>query len=83
MYELYKVFDYQKMPKEVKSAAFSVIDDCSTNICNGMYFDWSEFLDVTEKDYDEEYVMKFKVTNDWLFENGATPQDKVLINYWW
>lgn len=79
-YEMMKVFDCCKMPKDVHQAFFD-IEECG----NDCYVDWWNHLDYdTDAGDPDPDDIKRKLVNDWLLANGMEETDKkVLISHWW
>jgi hypothetical protein len=74
-YKIYKVFDCQNMPEDIKQLFF----DLGADMClsNGSCYEWH-----FEKNSD--LTTESKQIQDWLLNNGAELKDKsVLIRYWW
>jgi hypothetical protein len=70
-YEMLKVFDCQKMPKDERKSFFDYYDNG-----NDVYITYYN----EEAAFSEGDALFVK----WLFENGMTSDDEVvLIKHWW
>lgn len=74
-FEMLKVFDCQKFPKNVRKAFFDL-----SEAGNDCYVSWHVEDDTCE---DYEVDDKRDLINKWLIDNGASPHEEVLINHWW
>lgn len=73
VYSTAKVFDWLKMPKDVKDIFKAYADNYDYR--NDSYVVW----DINEEHDDESFALVDK----WLLDNGAEEGDFVLILYWW
>lgn len=74
-YKLYKVFDCQDMPDDIKQLVFDVGDERCLG--NDSSIEW--YFEEDCKDLGSGY----KEIQDWLLNNGAELGDRVLIKHWW
>lgn len=69
MFQMMKVFDCQRMPKEERHALFDSFQK-SNDSC-------------VQFQIGEDYGPQLKLVEDWLIGQGAEDGEEVIILYWW
>lgn len=77
MFTTTKVLNIQdhRIPQDVRDVLFGLAPD---QAFNGCYFDIAPDI-LLEYDDQERYEPVYK----WLVENGAQPDEYILIRFWW
>jgi hypothetical protein len=80
MYEMRKVFDCQNMPNDVRTKFFVEMCECS-NDCYVSW--WPQTATFVDDDGTTQPNEDHTIVDAWLLDNGAEPDECVLVQHWW